>query len=97
MVAAVTRGEAEAILAPLSGICRRKRLTFDWRTTREGAGWRADLRAGHGPAHGARPWWSGSGETEALALERAAAGAAYFWDEQAQAGIARTLLDLVYG
>lgn len=97
MVAAVTREEAAAILAPLRGICRRKRLTFDWRTRREGKGWRADIRAGHDPAHGARPWWSGSGATETQALERAAAGAAYYWDEQAQAGIARTLLDLVYG
>jgi hypothetical protein len=48
------------------------------------------------PNVGARPCWTGSGETEAQALERAAAGAAYFWDDMAQHGISRTLLDLVY-
>jgi hypothetical protein len=91
----MTRAEANAIMAPLRGICRRKKLSFDWRIDRQADGWRAEVRAGHALNVGARPCWTGSGTTEAQALERAAAGAAYFWDDMAQHGISRTLLDLV--
>jgi len=93
----MTRAEAKAIMAPLRGICRRKRLTFEWRTEPRAVGWYAEVRAGHAPGVGARPCWTGTGETESRALERAAAGAAYFWDDMAQRGISRTLLDLIYG
>lgn len=92
----MTPDQVSAILAPLEGICRRRRLSFDWRTYREGAIWRAEMRAGHSPEYGARPCWTGIAEGEPEALRSAASGAIYFWDDQAQSGVSRTLLDLIY-
>lgn len=93
----MTPDQVASIIAPLRGICRRKRLSFEWRTYRDGMIWRAEMRAGHPPRHGARPCWTGAGTTEEAALDRAAAGAIYYWDDLAQTGIARSLLDMIYG
>ena len=56
---------------------------YRWRTTRTDTGWQAEVQAGYADSAwrptGACPCWTGKGDTERAALDRAVSGAIHYW------------------